>query len=169
LVVLSSDGSFTYTPATGYSGPDSFTYKANDGTVDSNTATVSITVNSVPVSITITSSLTGSNFVEVDGTPITTPQTFDWLPGSTHTLAANSPVSGGTGIQYVYSDWGDGGNQVHDYTVPGSSTTVTANYDTQYQVTFSAGTGGSINQVYPSWPHQVGGTRSRPGAHQLVS
>jgi hypothetical protein len=34
----------TYTPATNYNGADSFTFKANDGTVDSNTATVSITV-----------------------------------------------------------------------------------------------------------------------------
>ena len=34
----------TYTPTTGYVGPDSFTFKANDGTLDSNTATVSITV-----------------------------------------------------------------------------------------------------------------------------
>ena len=34
----------TYTPATGYIGPDSFTFKANDGIADSNTATVSITV-----------------------------------------------------------------------------------------------------------------------------
>ncbi len=34
-----------YTPDTGYNGPDSFTFSANDGTVDSNTATVSITVD----------------------------------------------------------------------------------------------------------------------------
>jgi CSLREA domain-containing protein len=34
-----------YTPTTGNSGTDSFTYKANDGANDSNTATVSITVN----------------------------------------------------------------------------------------------------------------------------
>ena len=39
-----SDGSFSYTPFSGYAGADSFTYKANDGTVDSNNATVSITV-----------------------------------------------------------------------------------------------------------------------------
>jgi len=37
----------TYTPNAGYFGPDSFTYTANDGTVDSDPATVSITVNEV--------------------------------------------------------------------------------------------------------------------------
>jgi len=34
----------TYTPAAGYYGADSFTFKANDGALDSNIATVSITV-----------------------------------------------------------------------------------------------------------------------------
>src|SRR5204863_13002 len=37
----------TYTPASLSYGPDSFTFKANDGTVDSNVATLSITVNHV--------------------------------------------------------------------------------------------------------------------------
>jgi len=44
----------TYTPALNYTGPDSFTFKANDGTVDSNVATVSITVtplNDAPVAV----------------------------------------------------------------------------------------------------------------------
>jgi VCBS repeat-containing protein len=53
-VTLNSNGSFTYTPTTGYSGSDSFTYKANDGVDDSNTATVSITVapaNVAPVAV----------------------------------------------------------------------------------------------------------------------
>ncbi|HJR84539.1 MAG TPA: LamG-like jellyroll fold domain-containing protein, partial [Nitrososphaeraceae archaeon] len=38
----------TYTPTNSYLGPDSFTFKANDGTVDSNTATVSINVVEQP-------------------------------------------------------------------------------------------------------------------------
>jgi predicted outer membrane repeat protein/VCBS repeat-containing protein len=42
-----STGGFTYTPALNYNGPDSFTYKANDGRLDSNVATVTITVSSV--------------------------------------------------------------------------------------------------------------------------
>src|SRR5207244_1618813 len=46
-VTLNADGSFTYTPNANYNGPDSFTYKANDGTADSNVATVNLTVNPV--------------------------------------------------------------------------------------------------------------------------
>jgi len=42
--VALSGNTATYTPATNYNGADSFTFKANDGTVDSNPATVSITV-----------------------------------------------------------------------------------------------------------------------------
>src|SRR3989454_736575 len=42
-----SDGSFTYIPALNYNGPDSFTYKANDGQADSAPATVNITVTPV--------------------------------------------------------------------------------------------------------------------------
>src|SRR5207245_2599952 len=57
-VVLNSDGSFTYTPNTGFSGTDTFTYKANDGTADSNVVTVTITVNSTPAVTTNPSNAT---------------------------------------------------------------------------------------------------------------
>ena len=39
--------SLTYTPKAGYAGADSFTFKANDGTADSNVATVRITVRAL--------------------------------------------------------------------------------------------------------------------------
>ena len=41
---LAANGGFTYTPTTGYTGADSFTYRANDGSLNSNTVTVSLTV-----------------------------------------------------------------------------------------------------------------------------
>ena len=46
-VTLNSNGGFTYIPTSNYYGSDSFTYKAYDGTVYSNTVTVSLTINSV--------------------------------------------------------------------------------------------------------------------------
>ncbi|MCU0750126.1 MAG: Ig-like domain-containing protein, partial [Akkermansiaceae bacterium] len=46
-VTVNSNGSFTYTPNANFNGTDSFTYKANDGLADSNTATVTLTVNAV--------------------------------------------------------------------------------------------------------------------------
>lgn len=47
----SNDGSFTYTPNTDASGSDSFTYKVSDGLLESNVATVTITINAVPVAV----------------------------------------------------------------------------------------------------------------------
>jgi YD repeat-containing protein len=44
LTTFNSDGTFTYSPNSSFSGVDSFTYKANDGSVDSNVVTVSIAI-----------------------------------------------------------------------------------------------------------------------------
>ncbi|RYD26632.1 MAG: DUF642 domain-containing protein, partial [Verrucomicrobiaceae bacterium] len=44
-VSLNANGGFTYTPVTGYSGTDSFTYHANDGTLNSNVVTVTFTIS----------------------------------------------------------------------------------------------------------------------------
>ncbi len=55
---ISADGSFTYTPDTNFHGTDSFTYRANDGTANSNVATVTITVNPVNNAPTISNGAT---------------------------------------------------------------------------------------------------------------
>src|SRR5205823_239662 len=46
-LTLNSNGSFTYTPSANYNGSDSFVYQVNDGTADSNLATVSLTITAV--------------------------------------------------------------------------------------------------------------------------
>jgi hypothetical protein len=51
-VALNANGALTYAPAANFNGTDSFTYKANDGTANSNVATVFVTVipvNDAPV------------------------------------------------------------------------------------------------------------------------
>jgi VCBS repeat-containing protein len=49
-----ADGTYTYTPATDFNGSDTFTYKVNDGALDSNLATVTLIVtpvNDAPVAV----------------------------------------------------------------------------------------------------------------------
>ncbi|MDR0577324.1 MAG: cadherin-like domain-containing protein, partial [Candidatus Accumulibacter sp.] len=43
-LVANPDGTYTYIPDEGYLGEDSFTYKVNDGKLDSNIATVTLVV-----------------------------------------------------------------------------------------------------------------------------
>jgi hypothetical protein len=116
-------------------------YAASTSTIQvyglsSTPGTVAITVNSVPPGLAF----------QVDGTTYTAAQVFQWTPGANHTIAVtSSPQAGGTGIQNVYSSWSDGGAQSHTITVPSSSSTYTANFTTQYLLTTSAGTGGTIS------------------------
>ncbi|HEY6169749.1 MAG TPA: Ig-like domain-containing protein, partial [Verrucomicrobiae bacterium] len=85
-LTLNTNGSFTYRPATNYNGPDSFTYKANDGTTNSAPATVSLTVlpvNDAPDAandafsvnedslLTVTAPGVLANDSDVDGDPLT--------------------------------------------------------------------------------------------------
>jgi VCBS repeat-containing protein len=65
-VVFHSDGTYTYTPTANFHGTDSFTFKANDGTVDSNTGTVAIGVASVNDAPVITPTVSVSTFEGAD-------------------------------------------------------------------------------------------------------
>jgi VCBS repeat-containing protein len=59
-LTLNTDGSFTYTPAANFNGTDSFTYKAGDGDLQSNRATVTLTVRTVNDAPTVTVAAGGS-------------------------------------------------------------------------------------------------------------
>jgi Bacterial Ig domain len=48
VVTLAADGSFSYTPADGYIGPDAFSYRASDGSLTSPARVVTISVSTVP-------------------------------------------------------------------------------------------------------------------------
>ena len=53
-LTLNADGSFTYRPAANYIGIDSFTYRASDGSLASELATVTLTVTAVNDTPTVT-------------------------------------------------------------------------------------------------------------------
>ncbi|MGQ9871046.1 Ig-like domain-containing protein [Leptodesmis sp.] len=62
---LAPTGALVYTPNVGFFGSDFFTYVATDGTGTSNTATVSIRVNAIPVASN------DSGYTAIVGTPLT--------------------------------------------------------------------------------------------------
>ncbi len=93
----------TYTPDANFNGADSFTFVANDGEFDSNTATVSITVNPVndlpttsPVSVTTD-----------EGVAVTITLVGDDVDGDALTYGASGGPSNGTltgiGAERVYT------------------------------------------------------------------
>ena len=96
-----------------------------------------------PVQVTVQTSPTGLSFI-VDGTSYTATQTFSWASGSSHTMATTSPLSGGTGIQYVGGNWSDGG-PISRTVTPTTNKTYTATFTKQYYLTMTAGTGGTVS------------------------
>ena len=110
--------------------PDNQIAELNEG---NNEKDLTFTIGQV--SVTVAANPSGS--IVVDNATYTSPQTFAWLPGSSHTLSANSPVSNGSGTQYVWASWSDGGAQSHTITTPSSPITYTAYYQTRFQVTYS--------------------------------
>jgi hypothetical protein len=95
----------------------------------------------VPTKITIRTIPTGLT-VTVDGTSHVTPYNTNWTSGSSHTINTASPQSGGTSTRYVFSSWSDGGAQSHTVITPGTSTTYTATFETQYYLTMTANPSG---------------------------
>ncbi len=88
----------TYSPALDYNGSDSFTFKANDGTVDSATATVSVTVTEVndpPVATDDTATLAedGNVLVDVLSNDSAGPANES---GQTLTVISVDPIAGDT-------------------------------------------------------------------------
>src|SRR5208282_5875557 len=101
------------------------------------------------VQITITTS-PANLLVSVDGGSSTAaPLLENWVIGSSHTIATTSPQSGGTGVQYAFSSWSDGGAISHSITVPSTATTYTASFATQYQLTTAANpsNGGTVTPL----------------------
>jgi VCBS repeat-containing protein len=146
-VTLNPDGSFTYTPAAGFAGTDSFTYEANNGLANSNVATVTLNPDYPPQA-----------------------------QADAYSLPANSTFTAGAGGTFLTMDSqpGDyiGQGQPYFYTPANSSFTATAFANTvQVQVTqfgeswtldFQAPNSGRlVPGLYPvavAWPSQTAGS-----------
>ncbi len=118
--------SVTYTPAANYNGPDSFTFKADDGALNSNDATVNITVNPVndaptannqsittdsnaPISITLTGSDIETPAVNLIFT-VTSGTGNGTLSGTAPNLiyTPNHNFCGSDNLRFTVTDTGEG-------------------------------------------------------------
>jgi hypothetical protein len=126
-VVLNTDGSFVYTPASGFSGADSFAYTVSDGSGGSAGATVSLTI-AAPPPVVIVSTTPPPVVI----TPTTLPVAPLPLPTMTGTagddymdgvhgkfdnvifgLAGNDTIIGHDGSDSLYG--GDGNDTLYGY------------------------------------------------------
>jgi polygalacturonase len=136
----------TYTPTSGYSGVDSFTFKANNGT-DSNVATVSITVSNAP--------------------PVAPVANNQSVTVSYNTATAISLSATGTGT-LTYSVISNPAHGTLSGTAPNLTYTPTSGYSGADSFTFKANNGSDSNvatvsiTVNPgiSWTPVTGGSTS---------
>ncbi|MEJ0074360.1 MAG: Ig-like domain-containing protein [Alphaproteobacteria bacterium] len=103
-VAVNTDGTYTYTPAPDFSGTDSFTFLANDGTVDSNAATISLSiaaVNDLPVAQD--GSASGNEDTAIGGTLVATDADGDSLTYRLGTQAAHGVAAVNADGTFTYT------------------------------------------------------------------
>jgi hypothetical protein len=114
------------------------------------------------VKVRLFNSLTGSGYVTVDGSAVSTPYTVAWRSGDTHTIAVVSPVSCGAGCQYEWNRWSDGGAQSHSITVSPSTTTYTAVFGEEWGMTLSYAVSGGGSPTAPTLSYTKNGASQTP-------
>ena len=159
---INADGSFVYTPNADFSGVDSFSYLANDGTDDSNVpATVTITVNPVNDAPTLSATALDPTFAEAAGlgTQAAAVNLFSSAAASTH--EAGQTISG---ITFTVSGLLDGADELIE--VDGTTIALGANSagtTTGNGLSYSATVSGGTATIVLS-----GGTLSAAAAQSLV-
>ena len=68
----------------------------------------------------------------VDGVAAISPKSFDWAPGSTHTISVNTQA-GSADPRYIFVRWSDGGDFSHTITADPGQTVFCAIYQTQHK------------------------------------
>ena len=116
----------TYTPAADFNGTDSFTFTANDGTVDSAVATVSITIsagNDVPVAV-------AQSLTTAEDAPLAITLAATDTDGDALTYSASTPGNGtltGTAPNLTYTPASDfNGSDGFSFTVDDGTSTGSA-------------------------------------------
>lgn len=136
VVNTGADGTATAPGLTATAVAGGFTVTATAASLNQTFSLTNIGLQGVTITVPagIGFSLAGSNYT---GT-----QTISLAPGS-HSLSTTAIQSLGAGAQAVFTGWSDGGDITHSITVASSPLSITGSFKTQYQLTVSAGAGGT--------------------------
>ncbi|GJE59036.1 hypothetical protein MPOCJGCO_1122 [Methylobacterium trifolii] len=97
-VTINQDGNLLYTPNTGYSGTDRFTYRAYDGGLNSNPTQISIAVSGLPTAASVTGgTLLEANLNTAQGGLVTGTQPTSVPDATTGNLSYNFGGDGANG------------------------------------------------------------------------
>ena len=120
-------GSFTI-PTSGHDFSGNTRYRITLTVRDSTglTATKSVIVWPRKVNLSFDTVPSGRTLY-LDGIAKTTPFVYDTLVGFNHTIEARNQIAGNT--SYTFSSWSDGGGQQHTITVPSTSQSYTATFN----------------------------------------
>lgn len=117
-VTLNVDGSFSYTPAAGYAGPDSFTYSAQDASAQTTAVTtVSLTVSLPPAPAAVNDSATTNANVAVSGNVLAN-DTGTGISVTGHTAPSSGSIVLAAGGAYTFTPAaGTSGTATLTYTI----------------------------------------------------
>ncbi len=120
-------GSFTI-PTSGHDFSGNTRYRITLTVRDSTglSSTKSVTVNPRKVNLSFDTVPAGRT-IYLDGIARVAPFTYDTLVGFNHTIEARTQTAGNT--SYTFASWSDGGGQQHTITVPSTSQSYTATFN----------------------------------------
>ena len=98
------------------------------------------------ITVKVGTAPSGRSF-SVDGDTYTSNQTFSWVAGSSHTIATTSPQTGGSGVQYIWTNWSDNEGISHVVAPTTNNAKFVANFQLQYFLTMAVSGNGQVKPV----------------------
>lgn len=107
-----------------------------------------MTANYAELSRVVVQSVPAGQTIQVDGAPCVTPCNIDRANGTQIHVTAATSIPVATGARLDFGSWSDGGAADHIYTISSNLQTLTATYNTLYQLSASGSPGNGASFAF---------------------